>query len=142
MYFHSILITILSPVRTLTLPGTVPGTYHSWHDGVSPRVFDLHESIHILSLLLATTGTTKTVAMYFSFTSMIESYRVTSFAMRISRVFPLRLHQVVQYQYVHSATLLMQYRFQTVNQQLHAPRRQALLRLLRLRSTNNLTYND
>jgi hypothetical protein len=55
--------------------------------------------------------------------------------MRIARVFPLLLHQVrvVQYQYVHSATLLMQYRFQTVNQQLHAPRRQALLRL---RSTN------
>jgi hypothetical protein len=58
--------------------------------------------------------------------SMIESYiqyRVTSFAMRIARVFPLLLHQVrvVQYQYVHSATLLMQYRFQTVNQQLYAP---------------------
>ena len=61
-----------------------------------------------------------------------------SFAMRIARVFPLLLHQVVQYQYVHSATLLMQYRFQTVNQQLHAPRRQALLRLLRLRSTNTI----
>ena len=134
MYFHSILITILSPLRTLTLPGT----YHCRHDGVLPRVFTLHKSIHILSLLLATT--TKTVAMYFSFTSVIKLYRVTSFAMRIARVFPLLLHQVVQYQYVHSATLLMQYRFQTVNQQLHAPRRQALLRLLRLRSTNNTCY--
>ena len=60
--------------------------------------------------------------------------------MRIVRVFPLLLDQVVQYQYVHSATLLMHYWFQTVNQQLHAPRRQALLRLLRLRSTNLILY--
>ena len=44
--------------------------------------------------------------------------------------------RTVQYQYVHSATLFMQYRLQTINQQLHAPRQQALLRLLRLRSTN------
>ena len=103
MYFHLILITILSPLHTLSLPA---GTYHCWHDGVSPRLFTLHESIHILSLILATT--TKTVAMYFSFTSMIVSYRVTSFAMRIARVLPFLLHQVLeQYQYLHSATLLM-----------------------------------
>ena len=97
MHFHSILITVLSPLHTITLLGT----YHCWHDDVLPRLFTLHESVHILLLLLA--STTKTVAMYkyFSFISVIVSYRVALCAMRIVRVLPLLLHQVlVQYQYL------------------------------------------
>ena len=70
------------PLRTLTLPGT----YHCRHDSVSPRVFALHKSIHILSLLLATT--TKTVAMYSLRSKEVAGFRasiITPFAITSER---------------------------------------------------------
>ena len=141
MYFHSILITILSPLRTLTLPGT----YHCRHDGVSPRLFTLHESIHILSLLLPTT--TKTVhshvLLLHQYDRIVPCHLVRNAHRACISITsaPAGTRTVPVRTYICSATLFMQYRFQTINQQLHAPRQQALLRLLRLRSTNTVLYS-